>query len=266
MNSLIKRYTPESLYGLKMKIIETVERIETDHKQLTFLLNNIDGYVPFYLDDRTHLCGDDRIQRYIDRQFWLYLVRLYELEKYMLYTEYEKMIKDLDNFKFPEFTAGNAKSWINQLKEMIFDNVKYMAENVYNKIVNNFYYTGSSYSTREKKKRNNKGIDSFFILSTGDYNMMFNYWRETPTVTDDLEKLCYILDGKKLPKVTLKQQARTEKEAEAENDYFNVKFCKNGNTHYRIKEETLHRLNSICPDGSTIGEDIKIKVFESFYN
>jgi len=268
MNSIMKRHTIESLYKLKISALSTIERIESDHLSLRGIMEEIDGFVPFCLYDKTHIHNvENRNLKYIDRTLWRYLVRLYELEKYMLCTEYDKMVTDLDNCRFPEFTIENAQGWINQLQEMIFQNVKYMAENVYNRIVNDIYYTGgSSYSTRKKKKRNNKGIDSFFILTTSDYGMMFSYWQSRPTVTDDLEKLCYILDGKKLPKDTIKQQARTENAAEAENDYFKVKFCQNGNTHYRIKEETLQRLNSICTDGCTIGEDIKIKVFESFYN
>jgi hypothetical protein len=47
-----------------------------------------------------------------------------------------------------------------------------------------------------------------------------------------------------------------------ENDYFSVKFCKNGNTHYTMNEEIREKLNKWGPEGNIIGENIKIKIFE----
>ena len=55
---------------------------------------------------------------------------------------------------------------------------------------------------------------------------------------------------------------RADKLTILENDYFRIKVCKNGNTHYTIFEDTLKKLNSYCNDGKSIGENIKIKIFD----
>mgnify|MGYP001180852408 FL=1 len=121
--------------------------------------------------------------------------------------------------------------------------------------MNGIYYTGNV-----KKKRNNSKIEKRFILLTYDYDSIYGYSNRN-TITDDLEKICYLINGIKLPEKTLKQKMYENKEGIGENDYFKIKVCKNGNTHYELDDDIVVKLNTICADRNAIGDAIKIKVF-----
>jgi len=168
---------------------------------------------------------------------------------------------EIDNYQTPDFTIENANGWIAGLKETIRDNVNTLVKKVYSEITNGHYYTGGGYRG-EKKKRNNNGIDKMFILYTCDWSTVFAYWQDKPSIMDDLEKVCYILDGKTLPEKTLRDALRGDKTDTASNPYMSVKLCQNGNTHFTLEEGTRELLNRYGPSGAVIGENIKIKVFE----
>jgi hypothetical protein len=82
---------------------------------------------------------------------------------------------------------------------------------VYADIIKGTYYVGSGFNAT-KKKRNNMGIDKSFILHTRDWSSTYGYWQNTPTITDDLEKVCYILSGLSLPEKTAKMVMKDTKE------------------------------------------------------
>jgi hypothetical protein len=179
----------------------------------------------------------------------------------MTCTEYKTLQEDIENCKTPDFSPANIEGWLKGLQSLIYKNVNQLAKNVFDKLITGGYYTGPGGWNATKKKRNNAGIDEFFILSTNDYSSVCR-WSPYPTITDDLEKLCYLLDNKTVPEKNCKSIMYSEKLYEYENEYFKLKFCKNGNTHYTIKPETRDKLNLIGADRSKIGEFIKIKVFE----
>ena len=264
MSGIVKRKTIEDIYKIKLDLLYDLKELVKISNKIDETIQDIKGYAPFRIDFRYDSWDDNRETKYIDRTCWIYLVNLFELQKYMLCTEYKKMRDDIDKFNFPEFTIENANGYIQSLKHIIYDNVKTMMKTVYNKITEETYYTGAGYTNRKEKKRNNNGIDSMFILTTYDYSRIFRY-SGTPTITDDLEKLCYILHGEKLPDNTLIQNMYSEKKYEMENKYFKIRCCKNGNTHFHINEETRNKLNLYGSDPTKIGENIKIKIFDRKY-
>ena len=230
-----------------------------DNIQKMFEAINAHDFVVLKISDSN--CYEHPIVKSIDQRMWFYMVRLFNLEKYMLCTEYKKLESQICDYDFPEFTLANAEAWLSSVKLLVYENVQKMIEAVYNGVVDGTYYTGSGLSGREKKKRNNNGIDSVFILSTNDYNGVA-WYSHRPTITDDLERLCYIMDGKMLPDYTIKQTMRREKRWESENEYFRIRVCKNGNTHYWLKDNIRERLNFYGAKRGVIGRDIKIKIFE----
>lgn len=259
MNDVIKRLTIDDIYKIKLKYIEQMKELNEIDMQLGFTMKEINAHPPFRIDYRFENYKQNPSIIYFDKYAWYYLIKIYELEKYMLCTEYDKIYKQIiDTNNFPEFTPDNAIGWLDGLKHLIYENVKQMMQDVYDKLINKTYHTG----VRETKKRNNSGVDKWFILTTYDYNYMYNNYREMPTITDDLEKLCYIIDGKKLPDITIKNKMKSDKSTEAENDYFKIKVCQNGNTHYKIKPDMLEKLNKLGSNKNSIGEKIKIKIFQ----
>ncbi|MGD9157002.1 MAG: DUF4942 domain-containing protein [Desulfobacteraceae bacterium] len=258
MNEITRRLTAEDLFRIKLKFLRQMEEFVDLDQQISDNLKDVNGYRPYNIRWEFHNYHQARTEKYIDQYLWRYLVKLYFLEKYMLCSEYAKMMKEIEELKTPDFTPENAEAWLTSLKSMIYENIRLMCKRVYEKLITGSYETGSGFASREKK-RNNNGVDKFFILQTYDYLMMYNYWSGGPTITDDLEKVCYILDGKSVPDKTLKTLAKINHANEADCSYFKVKFCKNGNTHFFLTDETVGRLNKIGPDGNLIGEKIRIK-------
>jgi len=257
-----KQMTIEDIYNVKLEYFTYLNALKEADRNLDKCLDKINGYEPYRIEFRFGCHGKDNEEKYIDQTCWRYLERTFELKKYMLCTDYEKLTDQIEHFSFPVFTIDNASGWLDNLKDLIYTNIKTMVQTVYEKLINDKYYTGSGgFNSRTKKKRNNNGVDEHFILTTNDWSCIFNYWHK-PTISDDLEKVCYILNNKSVPNLTFKDQMKNEKTDTFENEYFKIKVCKNGNTHYWIKKETLDKFNKYGSNGNLIGQDIKIKVFD----
>ena len=261
MSDIVKRLSVEDIYQRKLVLIDRLKAIDALDEEIRAQYNGLCGYSPLRLESRFENHSENAAERHVDRTCWRYLVKLFELERYMLCTEFKAMEKKIDDFDFPAYTVDNTYRYIDSLKETIYDNVRTMMKTVYANLCDGTYHTGSGYRA-PKKKRNNNGIDKMFILGTRDYMRVFGYYSDSPTITDDLEKLCYILDGKKLPEQTIIRTMRAEKAEEWGNEYFDLKVCKNGNTHYKLHDDIRAKLNLYGPEPGRIGEDIKIKVFD----
>lgn len=254
---IAKRHTVESLFALRCKLLDSIKAMYDAEKAASGMFEELGAYGPYRLD-----CRDDgRNDQIVDRMVWRYLVKLYQLDKYMLCTSYEKMQKEMDEYKFPEFTPDNAHAWLAGMKGLIHDNVATLIKQVFKEVTEGVYYVGGY--NGDTKKRNNNGIDSNFILHTYDYSRVFGY-EYKPTITDDLEKVCYLLDGKSLPDFTLINKMKGEKTSEYDIGYMRVKVCKNKNTHYWLRDDIREKLNRFGPDGAIIGENIKIKIVEKW--
>jgi hypothetical protein len=252
----------ESIYERKVGILRNLERLNEIDGELESAFSVMNNWRPYRIDFRFDNTAENPAEKYVDRACWAHLVSLFHLERYMLCTDYEKMEKEIEEFRTPEYTIENARAWIAGLKDLVNDNVRTLVKKVFVSITEGTYRVGSGYNGT-KKKRNNNGVDKNFILSTGDWSSCFGYWSNCPTVTDDLEKVCYLLSGKTLPEKTAKMTMRDEKSEIFEGEFFTLKFCKNGNTHYTLADDIRGKLNLYGPSGAVIGENIKIKVFEN---
>jgi len=269
MKSEIQKYDIEDIVD---KIVQMKDQMIKNCDEMTRLFNEnhklskiIDDYSfdPIRFDyNQYHYKPDDNYIKNIQRHCWRYMIDLFELKKYMLLSEYDRVQKEIEDNNFLEFTRKNVLAWVAGLKDLIYDNLTTLVTQVFGKIIEDYYYTGSGYSGTKKKKRNNNGIDHFFILTTYDYRNVFGY-RCDVSITDDLEKCLYILAEKKVPELPIKEIMHKEKISEYENEIWKIKVCKNDNTHYWIKDEKLlQRLNFIGSGKGKIGENIKIKVFD----
>lgn len=262
MSGLIERSSIASLVRTKTEYFHHLEQTRNESAALDSIMKSLGWYSPLYFQTKFDVWGEDRDEKYIDKALWRYMVKLFNLKNYMLCTEFEKMEKQIENHDFPQFTQQNAEAWISGLKGLIQNNVQTLVKQVYREIVDGYYYTGSGYSSREKKKRNNTQVDRTFILFTNDYLAVFGYSFDRPTVTDDLEKVAHLLSGELIPEISLKQAMRSAKTAEGENRHMKVVFRKNGNTQYTLSDDIRDLLNKYGPDGRSLGQDIKIKIFD----
>ena len=261
MHEIAKRLTVEDVFAQKCVIVDRLKALDALDDEIRELYKAINGGSPTHLSFHYENHGENAAERHVERACWNYLVQIFELKRYMLCTEFREMEKKIEDFNFPPFTVENAYSFIDSLQETIYSNVRMMMKTVYANLCDGTYYTGSGYRA-PKKKRNNNGIDKMFILTTRDYSRVFGYYDDRPSITDDLEKLCYVLDGKRLPERTIIREMHDGHADEWDNGYFELKVCKNGNTHYKIHDEIRAKLNLYGPEPGRIGEDIKIKVFD----
>lgn len=263
MNLPEKRHTVESLFVWKVKVLSKIAEMQRIEKDLESDFEEIGKYTPVHIDMRSvDMCQKNAEEKYVDFECWGYLVKIFYLERYMLCTDYKKLLKEIEEYKTPQFTIENANAWIASLKALIYENVNTLVKNVFSSLTEEIYYTGgSSYSTRAKKKRNNNGVDKQFIIHTGDHYRIHSY-TGVPSITDDLEKVCYILSGRSLPEITAIRTMYNTHLDVFENDLFSLKVCKNGNTHYALSDEVREKLNRFGPSGAIIGENIKIKIIE----
>lgn len=257
---IIKRKSIHEICDIKRQILTEYEKLNSADKIISSLSEQLNTYSNHELNYRN--CGwhgEDRIEKELDKDIWFYLIDFYHLEKYMLCTEYDKLKKQIYEYNFPRFTLENADQWLIALKKVVYENVQKLICEVFDRITNEAYWTGAN--GRTKKKRNNAGIDKHFILTTQDSSYL-GWYDRGPTITDDLEKACYLMDGNYLPDVTIKALLKREKRWEGENKYFKILVCKNGNTHYWIKDEIRDKLNFYGSKKGVLGENIKIKILD----
>jgi hypothetical protein len=256
------RHTVESLYALKLETLKAMQSLTAKEVEVSILFQSVHGYTPYRIDSKLgYSCGsENREEKYFDLWAWKYLVDLFHLHRYMLCTEYEKLQKDIEEYQTPVFNPDNARAWLSTLQDLINDNIRVLIHQVFEEITQGTYHTGGY--NGPTKKRNNNGIDASFILHTNDWSNLFGYWSNQPTITDDLEKVAYIIAGEPLPEKTAKEIMRDTKSDTYTGEYFSLKACKNGNSHFTLNEEIRQALNLYGPQGAIIGENIKIKVID----
>lgn len=264
MSELVVRKSIQEIYLIKLDVLVAYKELDKQDRKITALMEQVNNYAFHRLDYKCDYHGENREEKEVDKRIWFYLMKFYNLEKYMLCTEYDKLEKQVGDYQFPVFNPDNVNAWLAALKKTVYENIQKLIEDVFNRITNDTYWTGSGYSSRKNKKRNNNGISKHFIITTND-NYALSWYSNKPTITDDLEKACYIIDGKSVPDITIKQSMHQGKIWESENPYFKIRICHNGNTHYWIKDEIRNKLNLYGAGKGIIGEDIKIKVFEKPY-
>lgn len=255
MNQLIKRLSVADIIKLRNEAYAETKALEAQMKKLQDSCKKLDGRAPAPYSLKKNFSAD--AIKILDYRYWKYMVDYFHLQDFMLSSEYEKLTDEIEYFRTPEFTESNVMGWVSGMKDLINKGVKTLAESIYNELVNAKYETGN-----KTKKRNNNGVDKRFILKAYDYGIEYCSINQ-PTITDDLEKLCYILDGKELPEHRMKANIYHDYRHYGETScpYFSIKVCKNNNTHYCLTDETVARLNKIGGGGFVIGQDVKIKVF-----
>ncbi|MFA5048745.1 MAG: DUF4942 domain-containing protein [Patescibacteria group bacterium] len=271
MEDLIVRPNIADLYRMKLEYLENMSKLAVLDRDIHSLITPYNGYLSYdikwghnFRESGRNLKAEECNEKYIDRIIWGFLVKSYQLGKYMLCTKYSDLKKSIENYESPVFNPENAIGWLSVLKEDVYENIEKLIVSVYQELITGTYHTGNGCNNRVKKKRNNSGVDTHFILGVSDYYYMNRECNLKPTFTDDLEKACYLLDGKKIPDITLKQRMYADKQYTGENEYMKIVVYQTSNTHYTLNEEIRAKFNRLSDNAGKIGKDIgvKIKIFE----
>ena len=255
MSEIIKRLNVKDIINLRNESYCEMKKLEEQMFILDKTCKKLDGIMSAPYQLKKYYNAD--AIKILDYRYWRYMVKYFHLQDFMLSSEYEKLSNQVENYQTPEFTEKNVIGWVSGMKDLINNGVKNLAETLYRALINAKYITEN-----KTKKRNNNGVDKRFIIRANDYGYLYSDNRK-PTITDDLEKLCYILDCKELPEHRMKESLYDDGYYYGETScpYFSIKICKNNNTHYLLTDETVVRLNKVGANSNIIGSDIKIKVF-----
>ena len=97
MNDITVRKTIEDVFAIKLKVLAVYQNLEALAKDADVLMESINNYSFYRIQRDVH----DSDEKNIDQRCWMYFIKLYNLEKYMLCTEYQKLTDQIDNFDFP---------------------------------------------------------------------------------------------------------------------------------------------------------------------
>lgn len=254
------------LCRVKIGIEKQCEKIYQEKKKMDDLIEQEEDLrggllPPIRIENSESYKHQETYQKNLNRQFWMILLEKLYMKKYMLCSTYDKLIEDICNNNIPEFNYTSITSWIRGVKKLIYDNVTSLCKEVFERLTNATYQTSSRWDA-PRKKRNNNGVDGYFIITTYDHDRIFDF-RNALTTTDDFEKVLYVLSGKMMPDEPLIRQMRKDQTDKYENEYIRIRVYKNGNTHYTIKDKgILEKINTIGAGKGTLGEMIKIKILE----
>jgi hypothetical protein len=190
----------------------------------------------------------------IKQQVWRYLFDLSNLRDFMSIKEREKLSKQLYSDDISQLPEPDLKT--------IFDTFNTLAGNTDKMVIDAakevFEWlrsgTWDNYKTNKKFQIGPKVIKEWCMDNSYPRFLRINYRREANIKA--LENVFSMLDGKGVnhyPEdiITRINAAGKENQSTIEDDYFKLKWYKNGNLHVEFKRaDLLERLNQIGSDGS----------------
>lgn len=266
MSDIIKKHTPGELEALRNSLLQKwrIAKKETDNFNAMYKQVSKHTYSFLHLDDGARSQIEEKqIIKEIDGKCWSYFFDTMNLSQVMSVKQIEKFHEKLKDPE--EYTAHKAHEYMANIMNIVENSFKELLSEVFIRLTNSKYQTG-----RQIKKRNNSKIDVNSHVSEYVY-MGYGHWDinySHPAIFSDLEKCCCILDNKRSPKYPEDINSRIrqlgEVERDIETDYFDLTLYKTGNQKLRFtRVDILDMINKYGPSGCTLGENVRIKVFNT---
>lgn len=273
INEVSTMKTPKELETIKNEIIDELKLLRRQFLATYSKIESVAKYATSHLIEMklnsSHISDISSSEHYFERDLkeietklskhcWDYYVKHAGLETLM--TEKAKRQYEEDLKKAPIFTAENAEAFLKNINEKYVDTIESLFMETFEDLTTRRYSVN-----KERKQRNNKEVEAFFILSYACNNEYYGTRISDTSVINSLEKIFCLLDNKKpfvYPNRISDNANRNDKEDKFENDYFSIKLCANRNVHVKIKNiELLKKFNEYCGsnDRSKLGYDIKIQ-------
>lgn len=171
----------------------------------------------------------------IDYKFWSIALDLSQVEKFISSKEKSDM-KEKMHENPPEFNYTQAKNLVHSVMSSTEALATNLIKKIYSELTNTAFYAGNHYRATKQLKNKNK-IEKSFRMSVFSRYGLPSYVRHNDAqvaVLQDLERVCYLVDGKLQPDsqgniVTKLEQALRAKELVVNGDYFTLTMFKNGN-------------------------------------
>jgi hypothetical protein len=222
------------------EIVRLAKKLDYVHYQLADRIRH-----PNYIDEHDM----ETFRKDLDKNFWHEILDEYQAEKYMTATDKKNFFEKLDE-NSPIFDLENVQTMVDSFvnsKEALATN---MIAKIYENVTDSYFRVGGK---NRGEKRIQKEIPASFRLS-----VFYTYGKGLPSyvstsnsrfnIISDLERACYLCDGKKQPDYNNTIESRTtlvfrEGKDYLEGEYFNLKFYKNGNV--LISFNNLDVLNTL---------------------
>ena len=200
----------------------------------------------------------ESIRQTMDYGYWRNFLEINQVEKYLTSNDKEKLFEKLSK-NTPLFNFENATNMLNEFMNSKEATATNMIKKIYEEITDMVFRIGNK---GKNEKRIQTGIPEKFRLSifyshygfpsyVSDSNSRF-------TMIDDLERACYLCDGKLQPdrQFTIRSTtalALREGRMHVENDYFSMQMFLNGNVKITFTNlDVLNRLNHWGQKGNRI--------------
>lgn len=193
----------------------------------------------------------DSIRKKMDYTFWNHCLEVNQVEKYLTTTDKEKLYEKLEE-ETPTFNFQNVMETIESFQQSKEARATNMIKKIYDQVTDLVFSKGNKHANREKRLQ--LGIPQtlrasiFYVYGDGlpsyvsTRNSRFN-------IIEDLERACYLVDGKLQPDVqknitALTTEALRKDERFIDSPYLEMQIYKNGNVKIKFKSlETLKRFN-----------------------
>ncbi len=261
---LQKNQTPAELAALRKDLINRFNRIQQEIEDYNEILHTVVAYGPTVAlqEGGYSRVNEEWLLPELDRSIWKYFFgasKLSELMSQKQTKEFQEKLKD------PEpFTTQAALVYKANIGGIAREQVQTLIKQVFENLTNNWYWTGN-----QRKKRSNTKIDvSCHVCEGIRWDGFFKSFRindSYPPIFNDVEKACFVLDGKLPPKYPddIHSHINELKSGLVGNEYFTVLCYKNGNQKVKfLRLDILEKLNQYGAPGGVLGQDIKIQEYK----
>jgi hypothetical protein len=269
MGEIQKNLTPNEIENIKRSLLNIWDEVLGKVSDMSFLWAKIAGghSLPINVSvDRNRVRNIDKdrtFDRAIDERSWNYFFGSGRLMDIMSQDDIERFHKKLSD---PDpFTAEEAFKYYNSAEDIAVNSFERLLHSVFEKLTSATYRPGNSWKN-DRKKQNNREIDNYFRMSSSIKKGHFGKWEwhyYSVPIYDDLEKVCFLLDGKNPPKQpnTINCRIKSESCNIIGNEYFTITLYLNGNNKVNfLRDDIREKLNKYGPKGNALGVDIKTQI------
>jgi hypothetical protein len=209
-----------------------------------------------------HICEKDiaHLQSEIDREFWRDLFNELQVEKFLTSSDKEKVFKKIEE-NTPVFDLDSAYSTMFGFMNSKEATATNMITKIHKNITDIVFRVGNSYKS-DNEKRIQRGVPKSFrasiFYSRDGLPSYISSSRSNFELIDDLERACYLIDGKTQPDYHKAIRSKTdlvlrERGDTVNNDYFEMKMFKNGNVKITFtNQEVLNTFNKWGRTGNAL--------------
>lgn len=187
----------------------------------------------------------DKLRKTIDWKFWDIVLDISQVEKFISSKEKSDMrYKMMD--EPPIFSADDARKLISGIMNSTEALATNLIKKIYSELANASFYVGNKYNAKKQLKNKNKIEKSFRMSVFSSYGLpsyvMHN--DEKVAILQDLERVCYLVDGKLQPEIQGNIVNKIEEGLRTGNlniagEYFNIIIFKNGNVKVDFKDKDI---------------------------